>query len=221
MNMWLLLKSEMEYNITPYLMLFSLTALYSIFDLFGFRFFPGSFLKIKNGGNSIYVIATYILIIKMWLERMKDKTDRFHILIPVRLFIVSIVRLLVVIIPFVFIVSYFFIIHILILNDINDFASRLITQFSIFFVLVSCYIVFREIYLNFRGSKKKHGSFIYFMIRILSILIALALIIVNIYLFNNRVGINEDLQLYAFGLILIYYSHREFLKRRTYLQESI
>jgi hypothetical protein len=213
--MWYLIKTEFKYNMSEIITLFLFPVIYTALINLNFESILNIKLISKSVFGTILSLIIYVMIIKIWAERNTVNRDRFQLLLPVSIKVISFIRLFWLFLPFIIIPIYFFIIKYLVFTDIESNAFNLIGTMGFFQLIISIFLFLREVFFTFSNKLKQNR--VYAIISILIILIAL-LICVCFELFRNYIGNMEGIPAYVLGSILFYLTYIAFQKRRTYVK---
>jgi hypothetical protein len=220
--MWQIVKTELNYNKYSIIFLFLILCLYSLIEYHGnylFELHVVFFVKLYQTLLSFMIIA--YIIWKSMIRILKEKTDQRYINLPLSLTVVSVLRSIIQLFPFLFIILYF--------SAIQKYflSSRISTFFTMgnyigpFIVAGATFIVLRDVYhflIQQRQKKIPISIMIIFVFVFLTVWFFLTgLGYTNYYKYKMLEGILYLIYLSIVGTIsgLLYF------KRRSYLQEGI
>jgi hypothetical protein len=215
------LKYEMIYHRNPWLILILATSLYTIFSIFDFQLTTSPFWEIDYWG-ALYSLIIYSYLINVWGKRVSEKRVRMHTLLPIPQNHNSLLRFSEAVLPYIFMIVYFILIHFIIIERWHAETGSIIGQIGITLILFAGFIRGRDDWFSHWSFGKR------FRAAFVSVLI---IQIVVVFIFAEKPGLNADLidkhGMEAFhyanlvfpllGLIILVTTIFSYNNRKTYL----
>ncbi len=174
-----MLKYEFDYTSPYWLSLAGLLVVYTVLSIFDYHILTGPFFEIDYWG-AIYTMFLSMLLISMWMQRIKENRNRIYALLPISQNVMAKLRAATYGIPMLLLVTYMIVIHLILLPNWKDESSTLIGQTGLFFALFIATVMGRDIWIA--KSFKNFFSKIIPIFFIAVVIIGLTLLIILILL---------------------------------------
>lgn len=213
--MWRLIKAEIGYN--KYLIILSILfpLIFTIYSTLNVKVFQHVYFLRKYSWTIIVGFGLYFVIYAIWTMRIKEKRDRMHSIIPLKIKQISTVRYIFGVIPILVTVIYLQILRLFISVDWQTFVHRISVQLAMFFVFLISMLITRDLWNSFSQKNVRNRRLICGS-TITSILLFSVLIIYLATISNIEHGTDEVL-FWGWGLLLSFSSPFVFVKRDNYL----
>ena len=190
------LKYEMIYHKYPWLMLLLATLLYTMFSLFDFQLTTSPLWEIDYWG-ALYSLIIYSYLIVVWGKRINEKRVRMHNLLPIPQNHNSFLRFCAAASPYFFMIIYFILIHLIIIETWHAETGSIIGQAGITLILFAGFIRGRDDWFShWNFGKRFRAAFV-------SVLI---IQVVVVLIFAEKPGLNVDL-IENYGMEAFHYAN--------------
>jgi len=196
---WRVLKYEVNYYKYHLLTLALFIVMYTIFSLFDFQLTNSPDWEIDYWGGIISLILyTYLIIV--WGTRIKEKRIRLHNLLPISQKHNAYLRLSISSLPFIFLIIYLILIHLIIIENWHAETGSVIGQVGIVLIYFAGFIRGRDDrFSHWSFGKRFRAAFItVFIIQI-----------VLVFIFTEKPGINVGL-IDRYGMEAFHYANLVF-----------
>ena len=211
--MWQLLKADLRYNSISFIVAGIIPIIYTIYILIGHPLGYEHSLVSRLLWPSLIGLLSVLLIIQPFAGRIIKNRDNIILPMPIKLNEIILSRILIILIPYLFLLFYLIVVHKLILTEWPGIIQRILFQYGVNALLASSIAFAYEYSLNSLGNDSKANKWL------MSITIIIAFLLLNEFLifrpFENIVPIGGIIFSIEATLIFVL-SNLQFKKRVSF-----
>lgn len=219
--MWNILKYELKYYWYNFLVLLIAIVLYTVLVIVDIKLnFPTKFDV--DPLIAIFSLIIYGFSLTVWSNRIKERRLWLHHILPISEKQNSYLRFSFALLPFVSMIIYLIVLHLIIFNNWHSETASLINQIGVCLILFSGFLKTRDDWYSYWNlGKRFRSAFVtVFIVQIIALIIVFEEIQLNKSIVESF-GINDflysNLIFPLLGFILLITSIYSFRKRRSYL----
>ena len=216
--MWRLIKSEIDYFSHILMIIVSLLIAFTIFSNLNIQLFKESRFWNRYFWAALIGTGTYFLIYIIWNQRLRERRDRFHALLPIKTKSIASARILFGLFPVFFVALFLLLIGFLSSNNMkNDFYGSF-AQLGLSFIFLVIILILFDARFLFKTNDKDSAPLQLFIIGILLVVISFAAVfLIAIPLYNLFFNNGEEIIFYIWGLVLSIFSKIIYEKRKSFI----
>ncbi len=221
--MWELVKSELKYYRIAFLALIFLTIVFQIFEFFVLKTMlemDGEISALQiNKWNSTFSFLLVFSFFSIWQNRIKEKRERHLLLLPLSSKELAASRFWFTLVPFLIIVSYFFLINLVTSSIWQIRLTVPSAELGIMFSLLAAYIFVRDKRFSYWNLGERIGYLLFYGVLVFAPpLILFYTIQIKHQNILSILGFPyENIQYFLLGLIVLLTTILSYQKRKSYL----
>ena len=216
--MWRLIKSEIIYFSHILLVIAGLLAAFTIFSNLNIQLFKESRFWNRYFWAALIGTGSYLLVYIIWNQRIRERRDRFHALLPVKTRYIASARILFGLFPVIFVSLYLLILDSISVNNSSGDISRSFAQLGLSFIFLVIILILFDSRFIFKSKDKDSTPLQLFIIGILLVVISFAAVfLIGIPLYKLLFNKGEEIIFYIWGIILSIVSKIIYEKRKSFI----
>ncbi len=215
--MWRLIKNEISYFSNIFLVIAAILATFTIFTNIDYQPFKSNSFWNKYFWAALIGTGSYLLVYLIWNQRVKEKRDRFHALLPMSVKYIARARIIFGLFPVICVAGYLFLIEITAFNDPKGDAARSFAQLGLSFIFLVIILILFDVRFIFTRKNENSNAFRMLVIGLILAAISFtAVFLIGIPVYNLIYHEGEEVIFYLWGLTLSVISTIIFMKRKSF-----